>query len=332
MAREHHSFAISTVPTVRFVLVLAVVGIILGLVLAEYWVSVVALALVAGLFAFGVDVLQWTGLGSLGHAAWYGISAYGTAILTVKLDWNPWLAILAGIVMSTVVAAAFAPFAIRLRGTSFLVVTLAMGQVIWGLAIKLEKVTGGSDGLPGVPRPADIGPIDFGNPRVMFFFTLVIVLILVAATMRLLNSPLGAQFRGVKLSDLRLKSLGYDVQLLRFTAFVISAFIVAVAGSLAAWLDQFVGVNYVTWTLSAEMLLAVMIGGPGSLWGPFVAGAAILIIRVLATDLTKRWTMILGFLYIFAVLVVPDGVASLVTKRKRRLEDKRAAAAELEEA
>ncbi|NLE74053.1 MAG: branched-chain amino acid ABC transporter permease, partial [Actinobacteria bacterium] len=165
---KKNSSGISSVPTFWFVGGLVVVSVVLLLVLDNYWITVISLAMALGLFAFGVDVLQWAGLSSLGHAAWYGLAAYGTAILTVKLGWNPWLAMMAGIAMSMAVAAAFAPFAVRMKGTSFLVITLAFGQVIWGLAIKLEKVTGGSDGIPGVPRPGSIGPINFGDPKVMF--------------------------------------------------------------------------------------------------------------------------------------------------------------------
>lgn len=313
------SHGISLVPTGWFVGCLAALSVVFALVLDSYWISVLSLAMALGLFAFGVDFLQWTGLGSLGHAAWYGLAAYGTAILTVKLGWSPWLAMMAGVAISTTAAAVFAPLAIRMRGTSFLVITLAFGQVIWGLAVKLEKITGGSDGIPGVPRPGNIGPIDFQNPKVMFGLVMIVIIIVVTVAMRLLNGPLGAQLRAVKQSELRLRSLGYNVQLLKFSAFVISAFIVGVAGALAATLDQFVGVNYVVWTMSAEMLLATMVGGVGTLWGPFAAGFAIAIIRVLATDLTSRWTMILGLMYIFAVLVVPDGIASLLKKRQRVL-------------
>ncbi len=314
---KKNSSGISSVPTFWFVSALVIVSIVLLLVLDNYWITVVSLALAMGLFAFGVDVLQWCGLGSLGHAAWYGFAAYGTAILTVKVGWNPWLAMIMGVGMSTAVAAAFAPFAIRMRGTSFLVITLAFGQVIWGLAIKLEKVTGGSDGIPGVPRPGSIGPINFTDPKVMFAFMVIVIAIVVTLAMRLLNGPLGAQLRAIRQSELRVKSLGYNVQLLKFSAFVLSAFIVGVAGSLAATLDKFVGVNYVVWTMSAEMLLATMVGGAGTLWGPYAAGFVIALIRVMATDLTKRWMMILGFMYIFAVLLIPDGIASLLKKRRR---------------
>lgn len=234
-----------------------------------------------------------------------------------------------GIVLTTAVAAAFAPLAIRMKGTSFLVITLAFGQVIWGLAIKLEKVTGGSDGIPNVPRPGSLGPIDFDNPKIMFTLVMVIIIVVVTAVMRLLNGPLGAQLRAVRQSELRVESLGYNVSMLKFSAFVLSAFVVGVAGSLAAVLDQFVGVNYVVWTMSAEMLLATMVGGVGTLWGPFAAGVAIAIIRVLATSLTDRWTMILGFMYIAAVLLIPDGIASLFKRRGGRVA-KEGAAAELE--
>ena len=103
---KKNSSGISSVPTFWFVSALVIVSIVLLLVLDNYWITVVSLALAMGLFAFGVDVLQWCGLGSLGHAAWYGIAAYGTAILTVKVGWNPWLAMIMGVGMSTAVAAA----------------------------------------------------------------------------------------------------------------------------------------------------------------------------------------------------------------------------------
>lgn len=330
------SKGILLVPTLRSLGILAAVGVVLGLVLNDYWVGVISLALVAGLFAFGLDILQgWTGLGSLGHAAWYGISAYAVAILTIRSGWNVWAAMLCAILISTTLAACFAPFAVRLKGVSFLVVTLAFGQVVWGLAVKLPKLTGGSDGMPGVQRPNDLLGLDFGNTRVMYALVLVVVLIVVGVGMRLMNGPLGTQLRGVRLSDLRVRSLGYNVGLLRFTAFVVSAAIAAIAGALAATLDGFVGTNYLAWTLSAEMLLAVMIGGPGALWGPFAAGFGIYVFRVLATDITKRWTLILGLLYIITVLVIPNGIASIVRRRTKRKtqaeEDAEMAAAETEE-
>lgn len=291
------------------------IGVVAVATLDSYWMGIATQGLVFALFAAGLDVLVgWCGLASLGHAAFFGTSGYVLAVLTTRWGVDPWLAAGLGIVFATAIATAFAPLAVRVSGLTFLTVMLAAGQIVWGVALKWRSVTGGSDGIPGVPRPTHILGLSFADSRVFFALTLVVVVVTVALVWRLMQGPLGLQLRGVRQSDLRLRSLGYDVRLLRIVAFVISAFVASVAGILAAFFNQFVGTNSVDWRLSAQMLLAVVIGGPGSLWGPFVAGFGLFLLQVFATNMTDRWTLILGLLYIVAVLVIPRGLWPLVRR------------------
>lgn len=297
----------------------AAVMVLAGSLLNSYWVGVLAQALMMGLAAVGLDILVgWCGMASLGHAAYFGTAGYVLAVATTRWDVHPWLAALAGVAAAITLAFLFGPLAVRTRGLAFLTVTLAFGQVIWGVAIKWRGVTGGSDGVPGVPRPGSFLGLSLFNPRGFLLFTAIIVAVVGLVLVRVMRGPFGLQLRGVRLSELRLRSLGYNATRWRLAAFVISAGVAAVAGVLFTFFNQFVGTNTVDWRLSAQMLLAVVVGGPGTIWGPFVAGVALFFVQVFATNFTDRWTLILGLLYILAVLFLPRGLASVVGDRKAR--------------
>lgn len=288
------------------------------LLLDSYWVGVFSQALLMGLAALALDVLVgWCGMASLGHAAYFGTAGYVLAVLTTRWGIDPWLSALAGVAVATGLALLFGPLAVRTRGLAFLTVTLAFGQVVWGLATKWRDVTGGSDGIPGVPRPSSFFGLALTDPKVFFLFTVVVIAVAVFITVRVMRGPFGLQLRGVRLSELRLRSLGYDATRLRVAAFVISAALASVAGIMFTFFNQFVGTNAVDWRLSAQMLLAVVVGGPGTLWGPFVAGFGLFFVQIFATNLTDRWTFILGLLYVLAVLFLPRGIASLLVRRKK---------------
>jgi len=283
-----------------------------GVVLDAYWIGVLSQALMMGLAAVALDVLVgWSGMPSLGHAAFFGVAGYTVAIMITRWDINPWLAAVLGVVLGLLLASGFAPLAVRTHGLAFLTVTLAFGQVIWGLATKWYGVTGGSDGIAGVPRPESLFGLSLYDPKVFYVFTIIVVAGFAGLLLWVMSSPFGLQLRGVRLSELRLRSLGYNSTRLRMAAFILSAGLVSVAGVMFTFFNQFVGTNAVDWRLSAQMLLAVIVGGPGKIWGPFVAGCGLFIIQVFATNLTDRWTLILGLLYIGTVLFLPTGIAGL---------------------
>ncbi len=199
--------------------------------------------------------------------------------------------------VSVVVALAFAPLAVRFRGLTFLTVMLAFGQVVWGVAIRWTSFTGGENGIPGVSRPS-LGLLgwDLETTSGFYWFTLLATVVATIMLRRLGNSPVGLSLLGIRESDGRMLALGYDVQKRRVVAFVAAAGAGALYGTLSAFFNKFIGPGSLHWQLSAQILLSVVIGGAGSLWGPFMAGAAIHMVRTTLVGETQRWPMVLGAL------------------------------------
>lgn len=298
------------------ILALGVAAALAGLLLDSYWIGVLSQALMMGMAAVALDVLVgWCGMASLGHAAYFGVAGYVLAVLSTRYGMNSWLAALIGIVAVTILALAIGPLAVRTRGLAFLTVTLAFGQCIWGVATDWRSVTGGSDGIPGIPRPSTFLGLSLVNPRVFYLLCVIVAAVIFVVVYRFMKGPFGLQLRGVRLSELRLRSLGYDATRLRIAAFVISAAIIGVCGVVFTFFNQYVGTNTLDWKLSAQMLLAVVVGGPGTLWGPFVAGFGLFFVQILATNVSQRWILILGMIYILSVLLLPRGIASLIRRR-----------------
>ncbi len=294
--------------------------VLIGLVLAalplvadSYWLGLLTQALIFGGFAMGLDLLVgYAGMATLGHGAFFGIAGYGTALAITRWGINPWLAAGIGIGLSVAMALVFAPLAVRVRGLAFLTVTLAFGQVAWGLATRGGTFTGGENGIAGIGRPSlGLGRWDLQDPAAFYIFTLLWVVLLTVVISRLAASAVGMSLLGIRDSDTRMAALGYDVQARRATAFVAAASVGAVYGTLSTFFNGFVGPGSLDWRLSAQMLLSVVIGGAGSLWGPFAGGAALHVLKTYLTGQTELWAMVLGILYVFTVVLLPGGLASL---------------------
>lgn len=283
------------------------------LIFGAYWTGLLTQALIFAGFAIGLDILVGSaGMASLGHAAFFGLAGYGTAIGILRWDIDPWLAALLGIAVSVGAAAAFAPLAVRVRGLAFLTVMLAFGQVAWGLATRGGSFTGGENGLPGVSRPTlDVLGVDLREPDTYYLFTLSCAVAITLAIARFARSPVGLSLIGIRDNEIRIASLGYDVHARRIAAFVVAASAGAIYGVLNVFLNGFVGPGTLDWRLSAQMLLSVVIGGAGTLWGPFLAGGGLHIIKTYLVGETQRWPMVLGGLYVTAVVLLPGGLASL---------------------
>lgn len=299
----------------RVIVVLAVGAAlaVLPFVVSDYWVGLLTQALIFSGFAMGLDILVGlTGMATLGHAVFFGLAGYGAALSVTRWGIDPWVAAAIGIGLSLTVAVLFAPLAVRFRGLSFLTVTLAFGQVAWGLATRWTSFTGGENGIPGVRRPTFLW--DLETPSGFFYLTLLIVLISTYVITRFVDSPMGMSLRGLRDSDTRMAALGYDVQARRAVAFVAAALVAAVYGILSTFFNKFLGPGSLDWRLSAQMLLSVVVGGAGSLWGPFVAGAGLHVLKTQLVGETQRWPMVLGGLYVLAVVFLPGGLASIPTR------------------
>jgi branched-chain amino acid transport system permease protein len=288
-------------------------------VLPPYYLGLVMKILVFALFAMSLDLLLgYGGMPSLGHAAYFGMAAYTTGLLALKLGWGVWLALPAGVVMALLTAVAFGLLALRTRGSYFLMITLALSQVLWGIAFGWRSLTGGDDGLPEVPRP-DLGLSWSMSASVPFYyFVLFFVAVGTLLLFRIVASPFGYALRGIRESETRMLALGYNVWRYKLAAFVLAAGFAGLAGCLYAYYNRFVSPDYVHVVRSAEVLLMVILGGAGTLIGPAVGATLIVLLENVVSTYTERWLIVLGTVYVLVALFAPNGLAGLVQDLGKR--------------
>lgn len=280
---------------------------------SEYYVSLATRIIILALFAMSLDLLLgYAGLASLGHAAFFGVSAYAAALLVLRAEWNPWLALVAGVALATLTGAVYGLLALRARGTYFLMITLALAQVLWGIAFGWRTMTGGDDGLPNVPRPEMVA-----DTLRFYYFTVLVIGIGATALVCIVRSPFGYALRGIRESETRMLALGYDAWLYKYLAFVLAAAFAGLAGAMYAYYNKFVGIDYLHVVRSAEALLMVILGGAGTLIGPAIGATLIVLLENLISNYTQRWLLILGAIYVVVTLLAPRGLVGLVRERWR---------------
>ncbi len=273
---------------------------VMGKALPAYYVGLVTQVLIMAIFAMSMDILLgYTGLPSLGHAAMFGAGAYGTALVALKVSPNLWAHLGAGLAAAVVVSLVFGVLALRASGPYFLMITLALAQLLWALAFSWRPLTGGDDGLPGVPRPyLSLLPADWSASANFFYLALLVFAISAAAMYLLVQSPFGHALRGILESESRMEALGYNVWLYKYLAFILAGLFAGVAGTLFVYYHGFVSPEVLSLQQSGNALLMVILGGAGTLWGG-VIGAAILVLLInLVSSYTVHWQLILGAVYI----------------------------------
>lgn len=287
--------------------------------LSSYYVELVTQMVIFGLFAMSLDVLVgYTGLASLGHAAYFGIAAYAAGLLSLRLDWSVWLALPASLMIAALTAALFGLLALRARGSYFLMITLALSQVAWGIASGWRTLTGGDDGLPQVPRP-DLGlGLSFVGSTPFYYFVLALAGLGMLLLVRVVNSPFGYALRGIRESETRMRALGYNVWRYKYVAFILSGIFAGLAGCLYVYLTRFVNPDYMYVIRSAEVLLMVILGGAGTLIGPAAGAALIVLLQNLISAYTDRWVTVLGVIYVAVALFAPRGLAGLLKDARSR--------------
>jgi branched-chain amino acid transport system permease protein len=284
-------------------------------ILSSYYLGLVVQMMIFALFAMSLDLLiGYTGMASLGHAAYFGIAAYATGLVALRLDWNVWLALPAGIVLAALTAALFGLLALRTRGSYFLMITLALSQVVWGIAFGWRTLTGGDDGLPDVPRP-DLAldlPWSLADSTPFYYFVLFFVAVGTLLLIRIVASPFGHALRGIRESETRMLALGYDVWRYKLAAFVIAATFAGLAGCLYVYYNRFVSPDYVHVARSAEVLLMVILGGAGTLIGPTIGAAIIVLLQNIVSGYTERWLIVLGAVYVLVAMFAPRGLVGFI--------------------
>ncbi len=284
-----------------------------------YYINLVSQVLIAALFALSLNLLVgYAGLTSLGHAGYLGLSAYTCAWLMMNLGWGHLASACAALALTTCMACVFGLIALRATGISFLMITLALGQILWGLAYRWSGVTGGDNGISGLTRPSPFG-LDLESANHFYYFTLLIFLLVWGGVAIWVNSPFGVSIRGTKDQPRRMSALGFNVWLIRWVTFVVSGFLGAVAGLMYVYYHQFISPHSLSLANSAEMLLMVIAGGAGTLSGPLVGAALVVLLKNVASAYIDRWIMLLGFVFVLIVIFVPGGLVAGVGRWRKRL-------------
>ena len=290
------------------VIALAVVAALAPL-LPSYPLTLMTQAVISAIFAMSLDILLgYTGLPSLGHAAYFGVAAYAVAILSVDAQAGFVTCLLTALVAAALTAALFGLLAIRATGVYFLMITLALGMVVWGLAFRWVSMTKGDNGISGVPRPEVALPWSLAAPLPFFYFVLAAAGLAWLILGLLVRSPFGMSLKGIRESESRMRSLGYNVWLHKYLAFVISGIFAGFAGVLWSYYNGFVSPVDVQLVTSVEALLMVALGGSGTLVGPALGAALIVFLKNFVSVYTKRWLLILGAVYIGVILFAPRGI------------------------
>jgi branched-chain amino acid transport system permease protein len=278
--------------------------------LPSYYTGLLIEGLIYSIFALSLNLLVgYTGLPSLGHAAYFAAGAYAAGIVAVQVTPNFWVCLAAGLVVSMALGALFGLLALRASGVYFLMITLALAQIAWGIAFSWRSLTGGDDGLRSVPRPAlGIPGIDLSGTSAYYLFALLALVVAVLLNRMILRSPFGRTLPGVQDSPMRMSALGYNVWLHKYIAFVLSAGFAGFAGVLFVHYKGFVSPETASIVVSAEVMLMVILGGAGTLAGPVIGAFVIILLSNVISAYTARWNLILGGLYAVVVLLAPAGI------------------------
>ncbi len=265
--------------------------------------------MIAGVFASGINLLiGYTGLVSLGQAMFLGLGGYGIAVGTALLGWPLWVSAPITLVVVAMIAAAIGAICTRTRGVEFLLITLAFSQMFYGAAIKL-RWTNGSDGMSGIPRP-DLSQLGLSahSPVVFYYYILTVSALALLLLWRIVNSPFGSVLIGIRENERRVMSMGYAVANYKIGAFALSAVICAVAGILQAQYTYFVNPDSMSWQVSGEGVLMVIIGGANVILGPFVGAAVFVVVKQALSLITDEYNLFFGIFFMLVVAFFRGGI------------------------
>lgn len=280
---------------------------------ASYWVTLLTQMLIFAILAMSLDILLgYTGLSSFGHAGFFGVAGYVVAILSTRYKMGFLFCFISGISLSVLISMIFGFLVAHATGVSFLIITLALGMVLWGLAFRWVTITGGDNGISGIARP-DIGlPIALKDPLTFYYVILVFFLIAMVLMAILVRSPFGHSLKGVRESESRMRVLGYHSWLHKYLAYVVSAAFAGFAGVFWAYFNGFISPFDMDLNASIEIVLMVILGGPGTLIGPALGAGIIIFLKNFISAYTQRWLLILGTIYILTILYAPQGLVNLL--------------------
>ena len=280
----------------------------------DFYINLASQILIASIFALSLNLLVgFGGMTSLGHASYLGVAAYISALLTSKYGFGHGAAAAISISGTIAMAAFFGVIALRASGLGFLMITLALSQVLWGLAYRMSNVTNGDNGITGLTRPAPFG-ISLDNPVSFYWFVLIVTVAAFVMMTMFVSSAFGSSLKGVRDQPRRMAALGFNPWLIRWITFIYAGFWGGIGGLLYVYYHKYIHPSSLSTTSSAEALLGVIAGGSGTLGGPVAGAALVLLLKNYASAYIERWNMLLGFVFLFIVLVMPRGIVPGVSR------------------
>jgi branched-chain amino acid transport system permease protein len=299
-------------------LLLAAVPLLSGVLGQTFYVTLFTRIMIFALAALGLNlILGYGGMVSFGHAMYIGIGAYAVGILTFHGVGSGWAHLVVALGVGGVVALAVGAVCLRTSGMAFIMITLAFAQMLFFLGVSLRDY-GGDDGLQ-IPNRSDFGLFSLANGTVLYYVTFALLVVVLYLLHRLVHSRFGMVLRGCKSNERRMKALGFPTLRYKLVAYVISALVCVLAGVLLGNLTRFVAPAYMAWTVSGELIVITVLGGLGTLFGPVVGAAALLLLEEVLSSfsvgvpwldkfLSQHWLALIGLFIVLVVLVLKQGL------------------------
>lgn len=289
---------------------------------SRFYLKMITEVLILGIFALSLDLLVgYTGVVSFGHALFFGLGSYVSALTLVRLSFPLSLSMAAGVLVCGLIAWIVGLFSIRSVGVYFAMLTMAFAQMFYAIVMKWTGLTGGSDGLTGVPRPAigipGFAELDLSRAINFYYFVLFLAVVAFLFCHRIISSPFGKILLAIRENSERAEFIGYKVNRYRLIIFIIAGSLAGLAGALYAPFLRFVSPENLFWMKSGEVLIMLLLGGMGTLFGPFLGAGIYLLLEDMISSFTEHWMIVLGTIFALLVLLQPEGLAGFF-KTKRR--------------
>ena len=273
-------------------------------ILPRFYVYMAAIVLIYGLAATSCNLaLGFGGLYQFHHAVFYGVGAYGAALMMTKTGLSPWLGFIVGPLIAAVLGLVMGLICIRLSKLYFGMLQISLGSLVWAIVYRWYSFTGGDDGIHGIPVPDLISSGSAG-----YYFTLIVTLICMYVTYRILKAPFGSVLQAIRDNTVRSEMIGVNVRRHQLMALVIAAFFAGVAGSLFVAVDTSAFPDMLFWTLSMEMVIMCLLGGWLTFMGPMLGAAVIVALRTFVSTYTVYWALVLGIIMMLVIFFLPEGV------------------------
>jgi branched-chain amino acid transport system permease protein len=311
-------------PVQLFLLVCLVALALFPLSGLTFYAELVTKVMIFAIFAMSLDLLVgYTGLVSFGHAAFFGIGAYALALMTPKYEAaNFWVTLPAAILVAALAAFVIGIFVLRTKAIYFIMVTLAFAQMIYFL-FHDTNLGGGSDGISLNFKPemkiAGVDLIDLGNGLHFYYFVLALMVIVYLFLRVVLRSPFGHALMGIKVNEHRMRSLGFPVFCYKLASFTLAGALAGLAGYLSGVQFGFVNPEILSWHQSGNVLLMVILGGLGNLYGAAAGAFVFVLLQELFSSITKHWQLLMGAVIVFLVLFLPGGLSRLADRIESNL-------------